>query len=454
MKAYKTIKISYDQRGRRILADAALGLLAKCLFRDIKLEAGKLANNTQGSLYFILTGSFLLLLFGTLVILVSETPGENMCHLDHTESIDKDDEDDTMCAPAPVAIIPEKKIPGACAYCLYPIEDDVLQTCTECRSRACSECIRALFMVATKNESCMPPRCCGKAIPLAVGRQVLTGTEIETFKERHEEWNTSGRSYCPIPRCSAFLPPSMFPELRASISGEMSSVVICCSQCDTEVCTSCVTKAHPGKECIRGSNMEPELARALDKIDAKQCPKCHAATEKDGDCSSMRCWCGANWCWYCRRTVNSCILHPCEIIKKQLAEVKDKGCDDECIDNDPAIDDNGVETTPFPEFVDYSSDEPEENADAVIQDPDVFRVIPSDCLHEWRVAEQWEFNIELQFECERCWGQVFPFASYSVRSSGDYDYSRVYKKPKVEKDMDSLADDILFICGGVLLFCM
>ena len=447
----------YDRRGRKISVETALVLLARCLFRDIKRKESKPAYYTRGTLYFILTGSFSLLILGTIVILVSELFGQYMPHFDYIDSDDEDDEDDTTYTSAslsPVTATPEKKALGSCVYCLYPIEGKELQTCTECGGHACLECIRTLFLIATKNESCMPPRCCGKAIPLAVGRQVLTGTELETFKEKHEEWNTAGRCYCPVPRCSAFLPPSMFPELRASFSGERSSV-IGCPQCDAEVCTSCVREVHPARECIKDNNMDPELTRALEEINAKQCPKCCAATEKDGDCSSMRCWCGANWCWYCRRTVNSCILWPCENIQKQLADIEDKTCSswgDVCFDNASATDDNDIKTIPFPEFVDYSSDELEEEADSVRQDPDIFRIVPFDCLHEWRVTEHWEFNVELQFECERCWSQVYPFASPCVRSSGDCDYSRIYKRPKVKKDLDLLGDSIMFTCGKCSLF--
>lgn len=437
--------------------EAALVLLARCLFRDIKQKESKPAYYARGSLYFILTGSFLLLLLGKIVILASDFLGECMPQFDYIDSDDGYDEDGTTtCAsesPAPVAATPETKTLGNCVYCLYPIEGKELQTCTECGGHACLECIRTLFLVATKNESCMPPRCCGKAIPLAVGRQVLTGTEVETFKEKHEEWNTARRCYCPVPRCSAFLPPSMFPELRASFSGERSSV-ISCPQFNAEVCTSCVQEEHPGRKC-KDNSMTPELVRALEKIGAKQCPKCCAATEKDGACPSMRCCCGATWCWYCRRTVNLCILWPCETIKGQPTGIKDKSCfpwDDECLGDASVTDGDDIGTIPFPEFVDYSSEELEEEADAIRQDLDFSCIVPFDCLHEWRAVEHWEFNVELQFVCERCWGEVHPFASPSVRSSGGCNYSRVYKRPKVKEDLDLVGDSIMVACGECSLF--
>lgn len=102
--------------------EAALVLLARCLFRDMKQKESKPAYYARGSLYFILTGSFLLLLLGTIVILASDFLGECMPQFGYIDSDDEDDEDGTTtCAsesPASVAATPETKTLGNCVYCL------------------------------------------------------------------------------------------------------------------------------------------------------------------------------------------------------------------------------------------------------------------------------------------------------------------------------------------------
>lgn len=349
----------YDKSGQKIPVQEALKLLPKCLFRDIKPRECKAAYYAQGSLYIISTGSIFLLVLGTIDILMSEFFGEREPHPDYIESDDggEDCEQDiTMHYAATAAAATSKtKIVGNCVYCLSPVRGKLLQACTECGGHSCHECIRDLFLLATQDESRMPPRCCGKAIPLAIGRQVLTGTEVETFKEKHEEWNTAERFYCPVSTYSAFLPASMFPELRASVSGEGS--VINCPQCDVEIRTACVQVDHAEQECARDNDMAPELVRALEEIGAKRCPKCRAGVEKDDACNSMRCRCGAKWCWHCLRTVDSCDLWPCEIVQRQLDYLKDEAYsswDDESDGGTLATDDNDDETIPFPEFVDYT----------------------------------------------------------------------------------------------------
>lgn len=75
---------------------------------------------------------------------------------------------------------------------------------SKCNDHSWHGCLRTFFLLANQSEECMSLRCCGMAIPLAIGRQVLTGTEVEAFKEKHEKWNTAERCYCPVPVCSTW----------------------------------------------------------------------------------------------------------------------------------------------------------------------------------------------------------------------------------------------------------
>ena len=340
-------------------------------------------------------------------------------------------------------------IVGVCVYCSLPIGGKPLQTCIECNGLSCHGCLRTFFLLATQNEECMPPRCCGMAIPLAIGRQVLTGTEVDTFKEKHEEWNTAERCYCPVPKCSAFLAPRLFPGLRASVSSmqEDEESVISCPECDVAICTTCIQVAHEERVCARDDNITPELDRALKEVGAKRCPKCRTAVERDDDddddaCNSMCCRCGAKWCWHCLRDVETCEGWPCEAVQEQLDCLEDEAysTSDE--------DDSGPETPQTTDNEDEAvnrMDYDDETEAHVTQDTK--RTVPFNCLHGWRPVEHWEFDVGLQFECECCWGQMLPCVKPPGVSLACVQTGRFATRPRDKIIADGLGDGTMFTCA-------
>ena len=221
--------------------------------------------------------------------------------------------------------------PITCSYCCEPLKEDEepIQPC-DCKLYSCHECIRTFFRLAIHDEMTMPPRCC-RPIPLAIGRMVLSPQEIDLYKEKHDEWSTADRCYCPLPTCSAFLPPRLFPELSASQrphadvleeedlnmepdpwnTGPPPRPIINCPKCTVAICVKCVQLVHAKRDCARDDGVTPELANELERIGSKRCPKCRAAVRKTYGCRHMRCRCGAQWCWYCYRSVLECENNVC-----------------------------------------------------------------------------------------------------------------------------------------------
>ena len=68
------------------------------------------------------------------------------------------------------------------------------------------ECLTELFTIAMQDESLMPPRCCGQAIPVALAKLTIPKT-IE-FNAKLLEFSTTNRLYCHRSTCSAFIPPA------------------------------------------------------------------------------------------------------------------------------------------------------------------------------------------------------------------------------------------------------
>ena len=368
---------------------------------------------------------------------------------------------------------------GTCAYCFDEIYDEPIKPCTKCKRVCCSECVRAIFILAGRDESSMPPRCCRRPIQLAYGRLVLSHEEVEWFKEKYDEWNTADRCYCPVPSCSAFLNPRQFPELRVQFQQEdhkpgheqdisddqdesdekhdLDSVhaaesrsemsddnadvgapvlgprpVIHCPKCTASICVQCMQLAHnDNRNCNRDDDMTAELTAALVGMRAKRCPKCRTAVRKSHGCNHMRCRCGAKWCWYCFRTIEECEDEQC-VVAVEGPDLHDEiyTSDDDSDDGDRRGEgDGGLEDLIVfrPEYVssvtlqdsaatnDASSAITPSESDRRTEEE--YRVIPFNCLHHWYPIEDFESDATLAYNCERCWSPVYARLNNTTNSS-------------------------------------
>ncbi|GIK02489.1 hypothetical protein Aspvir_006545 [Aspergillus viridinutans] len=234
-----------------------------------------------------------------------------------------------------------------CAYCSEDIEGEQLRPCKGCGCYCCTDCIRQIFLMACKDEAQMPPRCC-QPIPLAVARRYLSDEEIALYKLKFEEWRTVNRCYCPVPTCSVFIPPSyiqqqwknlvassgFYRQLAASgatpslpVSPLYISFPVLCPKCFAQVCWKCKKLYHHGSMC-QVSDIDPELARALEKLGIKRCPKCRAAVRRMFGCRHMQCRCGAQWCWYCCRAIEVCKANICAKARAAEIDVRDDNAEE------------------------------------------------------------------------------------------------------------------------------
>ncbi|KZL65447.1 IBR finger domain-containing protein [Colletotrichum tofieldiae] len=78
-----------------------------------------------------------------------------------------------------------------------------------CRDMYCSDCLRNLFESSINDEALFPSRCCGHTVPIEDILENLFSEEfVETFRAKLVEYLTTDRTYCHIPTCSAFIPPT------------------------------------------------------------------------------------------------------------------------------------------------------------------------------------------------------------------------------------------------------
>ena len=226
---------------------------------------------------------------------------------------------------------------GECRICLDKIPEPLQTTssrlCKNHDTPTCNECIRTLFLNACKDETQMPPTCCGKPIPASFGRRVLPAEKMEEYQAKYEEWSTADRLYCPVPTCSAFISPRLFPKNSKKLSqqggGQVmgmalagvqtppptppdeASTTVACPQCAVRVCISCKQLSHPGDSCADVSDIPPELEALLKTWGIKRCPRCRAAVRRMYGCKHIRCRCGAQWCWWCTGPIKICQEQGC-----------------------------------------------------------------------------------------------------------------------------------------------
>ncbi|CAG8949517.1 hypothetical protein HYFRA_00007749 [Hymenoscyphus fraxineus] len=187
--------------------------------------------------------------------------------------------------------------------------------------QTCNSCLKDWFIEACRNESRMPPKCCSaEPIPFSTVLHLLSSEQIKLYKSKYEEWSTPNRIYCPVPTCSAFIPPKLYaipekplyvldPQFNPSQPPQPGLAPtqrpnVQCPACYTSICTTCRSFSHRG-EC-KESDIDPLLEKKLKKWKIKRCPKCRAGVRKVFGCSHVQCRCGAHFCFQCLKALNQC----------------------------------------------------------------------------------------------------------------------------------------------------
>ncbi|KAF2686010.1 hypothetical protein K458DRAFT_416374 [Lentithecium fluviatile CBS 122367] len=200
----------------------------------------------------------------------------------------------------------------ACIICGddFPVEDKciVRKPCSRCTSPYCADCLKKAFLVACSDMTCMPPKCCAQ-IPIHHVRPFLTEEEVALFRAKYEEWSTQNPFYCPVARCSAFIPDRLLPQAKTKSKGKQrvdsgvgtpTSPVIACPSCETEICTNCRDLAHANATCDPLEfGVDKATAELLQAWGYKRCPKCGNGLKRMFGCNHMECRCGAHFCWVC-----------------------------------------------------------------------------------------------------------------------------------------------------------
>ncbi|KAI5202720.1 hypothetical protein E4T38_05491 [Aureobasidium subglaciale] len=100
---------------------------------------------------------------------------------------------------------PAKDVKPECQVCFDANGAPVVQPCRHCTLSYCADCLRRMFLSATRDSDCMPPRCCA-ILPITIALDFLSTIEADEYRLKFEEWLSVRKTYCPVPKCSRFIP--------------------------------------------------------------------------------------------------------------------------------------------------------------------------------------------------------------------------------------------------------
>ena len=143
-----------------------------------------------------------------------------------------------------------------------------------CGHEYCRDCLRELFLASLGDDSLFPPRCCRQSIATGSSIRIfLTGDLIQRYEQKKVEFETSDRTYCSNPLCSAFIRVE-------NIANEQAS----CQNCLTITCTVC--KANHTGDCPEDVGLQ-QVLDAAQEYGWQRCYNCRRVVELDIGCNHI-----------------------------------------------------------------------------------------------------------------------------------------------------------------------
>lgn len=144
----------------------------------------------------------------------------------------------------------------------------------ECEDTYCNACLLILFELATeRNTSIFPPSCCGKLIPIELGRQLMPKGKIKEFDLRVEELTIPNPTSCW--KCGQFIRAM---EIKAGIGT--------CVFCGEQTCSTCKAKQHEELLCPEDPHVKLLEGIAL-RAKWQRCGRCKNMVELSTGCFHM-----------------------------------------------------------------------------------------------------------------------------------------------------------------------
>lgn len=146
-----------------------------------------------------------------------------------------------------------------------------------CGDKYCPDCLKRLFILATKDESLMPVRCHRQPIPYKLIARHLSDEELKAFETADLEFSTANRIYCSNRDCGRFIPPGrLYADTGKAI----------CEYCDTATCGICKNSYHEDEDCPDDPALQETRELAL-SMGWKSCYHCGSLVILRSGCNHM-----------------------------------------------------------------------------------------------------------------------------------------------------------------------
>jgi hypothetical protein len=173
-----------------------------------------------------------------------------------------------------------------CVVCMenYPVRKVTQLKCKHC---FCAECLKEMFLRATKDETEMPPKCCSIQIPAKSVYNpskkifIFRHPELEKYNQKKLEYATADRVYCCNKNCGMFIAPKFIKDGVATCtpySGNRKG-------CKVKTCARCKKPAHINDlDCLDKDPATAALEKLAKEQGWRQCLRCKMMVELRTGC--------------------------------------------------------------------------------------------------------------------------------------------------------------------------
>lgn len=146
-----------------------------------------------------------------------------------------------------------------------------------CHDRWCVQCLKSLFLLATKDETRHPVKCHNQPIPLRLISPYMSPEELAAFELASVEFSTADRVYCSNYVCGQFIPPAQIKPGRNEAL---------CNSCNTSTCALCKSNYHHGMDCPEDHALQTTRDLA-GEMGWQTCYKCQSVVMLKTGCFHM-----------------------------------------------------------------------------------------------------------------------------------------------------------------------
>ncbi|GAA5964282.1 hypothetical protein JCM8115_006053 [Rhodotorula mucilaginosa] len=179
---------------------------------------------------------------------------------------------------AAAATSPVRSVPPGEESCVICLGSNHLlhEVTTSCGHSFCRTCLNEAFLLAARDESLFPPKCCQQVLPTELALPFVSVRTACAFKDARNEYGPKNQVYCYMSECSTFL------------GGDFKSKVnLTCSKCGRQTCSACEGPKHLETQACAADADDAAAAKLAKQVRGVRCKSCLRVLERSGGCEHV-----------------------------------------------------------------------------------------------------------------------------------------------------------------------